>query len=174
MRLRCVEKNLIDLVYLLCSRDEIDLHAKDKFNRTCFDIACRSNNVPILNYLNEIRERDLIKNQLEADSILEIKKSLKFTFEHPKSSNKQSNKTRKNSNFLNEEYESTDDELEIAKKTKISSSPIQNIEDTLIWLQNQALSSSNDYFSDKQEFSLTGNYAPTLIWDKFIFYLIYC
>ena len=158
----------------MCSRDEIDLQAKDKFNRTCFDIASKNNNIPIVNYLNEIRERDLIKNQLEADSILEIKKSLKFTVEHQKSSNKQSyaNRTRKNSNFLDVEYESTDDELEMAKKTKISSSPIQNIEDTLIWLQNQALSTSNDYFSDKQEFSLTGNYLHKFYWDKLILSLI--
>ena len=70
-------------------------------------------------------------------------------------------KVRKNYEALLDDIdsdESTDlrNDIEPCKKTKISSSP-QDIEETLLWLQNQALANtSDDFILEDKQFYLTG------------------
>jgi hypothetical protein len=44
-----------------------------------------------------------------------------------------------------------------SKKTRLSYSPISNIDDTLFWLKNQSQAQSNKNFFDNKELSLTGS-----------------
>jgi hypothetical protein len=120
--------------------------------------------------LNENNENSLINNFLASETISQMEVDLKnlnceqiLRVETMQSNSNRPSKfikknyNRKNYDFLmldDSESTSDDEEFEKIKKKKISCSPVKNIEDTLIWLKNQA--NSTETISDEQEFSLTG------------------
>jgi len=56
--------------------------------------------------------------------------------------------------FMSKKNEHSDDELSSCKKTRLSFSPIQNVDDTLYWIKSQS-NASSDLFENR-ELTLTG------------------
>lgn len=60
-------------------------------------------------------------------------------------------------NLKSNKNEDDDDILnDSSKKTRLSFSPISNVDDTLFWLKNQSQAQSNNSFFENKELSLTG------------------
>jgi len=135
---------------------------KDKFNRTCIDIAREQENWSFLRNINSFRSNEHFKIMTD---FIEIDQPNFIPQQRQSKSGplfKSNQKIRKTYETLLTEIDSDDSEtdfrqgLESFKKKKISSSPIQNIEDTLTWLQNQAIANtSDDFILEDKEFYLT-------------------
>lgn len=127
--------------------DEI-LNSKDKFERTCMDIAREQENWPFLRSIASFRAIIPESNYMEicqSDLIKPRENSCKQKIRLAEIDSDDDSET----NFCQG--------LESFKKKKISSSPIQNIEETLAWLQNQAIANtSDDFILEDKEFYLTG------------------
>ena len=171
-----IQSNIQTLVEFLCEQTQINFDCIDKFGRSCFDIA--GNERSMLSLLKvtcqKRRETQLCLNSQQMDKIFHIVNDLK-SCASSSATEKDSKLTpsikltqrsvpiaRKNYVFEELDSDESDDGLWTglrSKKTRISSSPIQDIEGTLLWLQNQAMAnSSDDFILEDREFYLTGTF----------------
>ncbi len=149
------------ILELLVNKTEVCLHTlsmRDKFGRDCYDIARLNQDWSMLNQLEKIKNKLFIQETNLSQKIRRIQEDLKSETGYNMDISMPGTSSSKNKTVFNGDTDDTDSDNEQRKKKRISSSPVQNIEDTLMWLQRQAFASntSKEYLLEDREFFLTG------------------
>lgn len=150
-----IQSNNLSLVQFLCDTTQVDFDTCDKFGRSCLAMATNQAMLQLLQSALQCRN----------DSIFHIVNDLKNVAGGSTSCMSNSLPSVQRSaplirkNYVFEDLDSDDSDCESgqleSKKTRISSSPVQDVEGTLLWLQNQAMVNVSDDEGER-EFYLTG------------------
>lgn len=163
-----VVRSDVSIVDLLVNKNVVclqTLQMLDKFGRDCFEIARLNQDWLMLSQL-EVVESKLLASETNASlNIRRIEEELKNQTGYNMDVNMPGTSSSKHKTIFSGDLDDSDSDNEQRKKKRISSSPVQNIEDTLMWLQRQALATniSDDYLLEDRQFFLTGSF-------KFIFF----
>ena len=158
-----VVKSDYSILELLVNKTDVCLQTlsmRDKFGRDCFEIARSNQDWTMLNKLEAIKSKLLARETNLFQNIRRIEEDLKSQTGYNMDISMPGTSSSKHKTIFSGDSDDTDSDNEQRKKKRISSSPMQNIEDTLMWLQRQALTSnlSEDYMLEDREFFLTGSF----------------
>lgn len=136
------------LLPLLVNPDTLE--TRDKFGRSCSDIARSKGHFNLISRINQLQAEFLAGQQSLNQDIRVLEQVLKSQTIYPEMSK---TKSRQRLAILDSSDSDSDTNSEIAKKKRISSSP-QGVEETLLWLKNQAVA-DDSYSLEDREFYLT-------------------
>lgn len=177
----CAEKNNNQIARLLCKSKNIKLDKYDKFNRTSYSIAKSNKNHELVKILEDLKQEIKNENKYEPDNNKELDLSTQLSEFYKKksfarpinrstketiskfyaekrtescSSNSKKSKPKSDSIEMDDSSSEHDSLNDFNKKKKLSSSPVDFVENNLNWMTNQSKIDISNF-----ELSLTGIYV---------------